>query len=236
MIAKLVDKLREGGPRLLLHLVIRNAAHLVVRWDDWRFDRTYGVDTTTPVLRPDLVVEHPHLRFGTSYHATTISALKRIFGSLSIDHRQYEFVEFGAGKGRVLLWAARHPFLRVTGVEYSDLLCAVAERNVARISGRREFKAPIAIVCQDAADFEVPSTPCVFYFYNPFSDEIASKVFGRIVAARRSAPRPDVVVWYPDSQNSRSDLPESFGFQLLRRFTVRDAWGANRDVFVLGRN
>jgi len=40
------------------------------------------------------------------------------------------FVDVGSGKGRVLLLAARHPFKRVVGIEFSPSLCEQARRNI----------------------------------------------------------------------------------------------------------
>ena len=235
IIRKIREKLREGGPRLLLSLLARNAAHWLAVRQDRHFDRRYGVETVDPIHRPDLKISHRHGQFGTSYHPTVVSALKRIFGELPVDPRGYQFIEFGSGKGRVLLWAARSPFARVTGIEYSRTLCDIAEENVRRVAGNQEFKSPIDIVCQDATETRIPSVQCVFYFYNPFSDEIAASVLKNIAAARETAPRPDVIVWYPAPSGAGRILPESFGFHVHKHVIVRDYLGAERDVYIMVR-
>lgn len=235
MIGKIVQKFREGGLSLLSTLLVKNVSYVLISREERRFDDRYGVDTASPIYRPDLKLSHEHERFGTSYHPTTVSALKRIFARLRIDYPNYQFIEFGAGKGRVVLWAARLPFARVVGVEYSDILCEAATRNVAQVAGREEFKAPIEIRCVDAAEFAIPRTPCVFYFYNPFTNDVARKVFDNIAAARAGAPRRDIVVWLmaPDPAKTDLALPESCGFRVERHLFVRDTWGVRRDVYIM---
>jgi predicted RNA methylase len=55
----------------------------------------------------------------------------------------------GAGKGRTVLMASRHPFARVIGVEVSKALTAVARRNVAACRLRRRC-GRIELITADA--------------------------------------------------------------------------------------
>src|SRR5579875_3272829 len=41
------------------------------------------------------------------------------------------FLDVGAGKGRALMVASQHPFLRVEGIELNSRLAAIAEANLA---------------------------------------------------------------------------------------------------------
>ena len=52
------------------------------------------------------------------YHITT-----KIIQKLSIDHTRFSFLDFGSGKGRVLLIACQLPFKSVIGIEFSQDLC-----------------------------------------------------------------------------------------------------------------
>ena len=48
---------------------------------------------------------------------------------MNIEHDRFTFVDFGAGKGRVLMMACEYPFKQVIGVELSRKLHATASRN-----------------------------------------------------------------------------------------------------------
>lgn len=221
------------GPSLALSVLSKNLQYFRITLADRRFDRRYDVDTTSPVFKPSLGLTHHHVRFGTSYHPTPVPALRKVFSRLRIDHRKYHFVEYGAGKGRVVMWAAQFPFAKVIGVEYADQLCAIARRNVDRFTESGESRSCIEIVCIDAADFARPCAPCIFYFYNPFGDAVAKKVFDNIATRREATPCPDMVVWLPSTEVPDALLPQEYGFSVTQLFAVRDPWGAKRSLFIL---
>jgi hypothetical protein len=75
------------------------------------------------------------------------------------------FVEFGCGKGRVVLDAARrYRFRRVIGVELSPDLSAVARRVVASENGNPRCH-DVRIETADATAFEIPDDMTYAYFY-----------------------------------------------------------------------
>ena len=66
-------------------------------------------------------------------------------GKLDVDHREFSFVDYGSGKGRVLMLAAAYPFRRILGVEFSESLDRVARDNIATLgadAGRVETVVP----------------------------------------------------------------------------------------------
>jgi hypothetical protein len=70
--------------------------------------------------------------------------------------------------GRALLLAAEFPFHAVLGVELNPTLARIGRRNMAlwRTAGRA--RAPMHMICRDAAEFELPAGPCVVFLFNPF--------------------------------------------------------------------
>ncbi len=50
--------------------------------------------------------------------------------SLPVQYERRSFLDFGSGKGRMVIAAATLPFRRVLGVEISDRLLQEARRNV----------------------------------------------------------------------------------------------------------
>lgn len=98
----------------------------------------------------------------------------------------YSFVDVGAGKGRALLLAAELPFRKVIGVEVSEELADIAQRNVARWSRAAKPKAKIRVVHEDAAKFRWPRTPLLVYLYNPFACSLVAQMTERLAAAAAS--------------------------------------------------
>lgn len=102
------------------------------------------------------------------------------------------FLDYGAGKGRALVLAARHGFAKGVGVELSPELCAVARTNIARYPGALE------VTCADAAAFEVPTDVTVAFLFNPFGAATMTAVVDRIDESLLRKPRDFHVVYlYP---------------------------------------
>jgi hypothetical protein len=48
----------------------------------------------------------------------------------------------------------------------------------------------------DAAAYEIPAEPTVFFLYNPFRPPVMRQVVGNIRASLDRKPRPTVVIYY----------------------------------------
>lgn len=96
-------------------------------------------------------------------------------------------VEYGCGKGRVLLDAARrYPFARVVGVELDPTLAAAATHLLRRFGPFDHLDVTVA----DAAAWPLPDDATHVYLYNPFGGETFAAALGHIVASLDRAPRP----------------------------------------------
>ena len=149
------------------------------------FDRRYGVETEEPVSTDDAGVFHPE---SVQYLPAGVLSLCRILppGLVGPDD---VFADLGSGKGRVVLQAAlRYPFRAVYGVELSQSLHAVAERNLAAV--RPRLRCPEVHLLQgDARTADIPDTVTVAYLYNPFGGEVFATVIDRLIASVDRNPR-----------------------------------------------
>ena len=108
------------------------------------------------------------------------------------------------GRGAALLLASEFPFKRIMGVEFSDELSAIARENVASFPTEAQRCGDIEIVCEDAAEFELPVDPLVLYFYNPFHEPIMREVMRRVVESLDDDPRPAFVILTRTTPSARS--------------------------------
>ena len=65
-------------------------------------------------------------------------------------------MDIGAGMGRAMLLAAEMPFRAVIGVELNPTLVRIARRNLALWRKAGRARAPMRLVCGDAAEFAFP--------------------------------------------------------------------------------
>ena len=101
--------------------------------DDRLFDEQLGVDTATWVRVPDLDTSSANVEDAVRYEPTSVSEFELLMGKLRVDYRDFTFVDYGSGKGRVLMLAAKYPFKRIVGVEFAGALHGISCRNIATL-------------------------------------------------------------------------------------------------------
>jgi len=165
------------------------------------FDDEFGTDTEGILevgqLDSALSENNLHARNYTPspYHVTT-----KIIQELSIDHTRFSFIDFGSGKGRVLLIASQLPFKSVIGVEFSRELCEIANSNIAKIPPSKCAASWVGCIHTDAMEYRLPGNPLVCYFFHPFDQVIMEVVVGRLVESLREIPR-EIYVIYLNAQH-----------------------------------
>jgi SAM-dependent methyltransferase len=187
-LCKTVKRLRLHGPlgtaRLVACGVCDRWARLAERW----FDFVGDVDTSGRVLlyRDDGPPEsNPQY---LDYQPTPVRTVRALLEQLEPYAPASTLVDFGSGKGRVLLLAAQFPFRRVVGVEFDEALHRTACENIARFRGRRRC-GDVRSVAGRAETFELPPGDLVLYFFHPFKDEIFERTIENVVRSYREHPR-----------------------------------------------
>jgi SAM-dependent methyltransferase len=191
------EMVRERGLLGTGRQLLRNArrARRLAAEDALRsFDRQEGTETSGWVMRRRLGVERNRLGDVFEYIPSSEALVERVFSALALDPSRLTFVDYGCGKGRVLLLAARHGFQRVIGVEISPELVEVARKNVVAFRTRHPEVCSIEVVCSDAAAFIPPAENAVYYFYQPFPDWVMDRVLSRLVDTMDQSRRDVYVV------------------------------------------
>jgi len=189
-------------------------------------DLIHGVDTFRWALDP---VRNTSARF--VYDAAPWSALRRIFRHLRLDFSRFTFIDMGCGKGRIVLAASAFPFLSVIGVEFSPPLCRIAENNLAKCRRLRRRARSTRIIECDAAEFATPCTPCVFFFYNPFSFELLEMVIQHIVDSYRQYPR-EMYLIFVGMSSLFSQITLMPAMKLLCSSSIPFGMSTHRSVYI----
>jgi SAM-dependent methyltransferase len=140
------------------------------------------------------------------------------------------FLDYGSGKGRVLLHAARLPFGRVIGVDLDEEASAVARANAALAASKRRCER-IEVLTADATVWQVPDDVMFIYMYNPFWGEVFDSMLDRVTDSLLRRPRPLKILYaYPTCADR---LLATGRFRLLRtsRGLRRDRPQHRIDVF-----
>lgn len=145
--------------------------------------------TKNPVALADLTVRGNNREHGHDYRASPCSLFEWTIGALNHDLSRLTFVDYGAGKGRVLLLASQHPFQAIGGIEFAEELHDDAIMNIAQFPRSRMKCRNVECVLDDASQVGPPDGEAVHYFFDPFSREVFAEVLNNLVVSYRKRPR-----------------------------------------------
>jgi SAM-dependent methyltransferase len=165
---------------------------------DWR----RGTDTLGWIPLDEIDVPSATRDHGRAYQPTPALAFNRLLRKVPLP-RNVGFVDFGCGKGRVLLLAAEAGFERVVGIEFAPELAAEARRNVDRWRTTQTPQCQLSVIEGDVVEYQVSRGDGVFFFFNPFDDVILDAVLDRIDDSLRTAPREAWIVYHNPLEGSR---------------------------------
>lgn len=158
---------------------------------DLFFDWRHGTDTMSRLDQDTLDARSENQSHSSSYGATKVGPFLRLLTQLDLP-RDSNFVDIGAGKGRVLLMAAQYGFRKVIGIEFAGRLCAIARNNVELFRRKHPLLSPIEVIEADATEYSFHAEDRVFFMYNPFDSFILAQVLDNLRRSLEEKPRP---VW-----------------------------------------
>jgi hypothetical protein len=185
--------MKRAKNKIMREGAVNSIVQVCLRLESYYFDLKHGVDTYSNVPLSDLKIDDSSVEFGRRYQPILVSHLKEILRQIKPDCSDV-LVDYGSGKGRVLLISSMYPFKRVVGVEFSQELCTTAQKN-ADIFRKDKRNCPIEIHCMDAAVYPVDPEETVFFFFNPFDTAIMGKVIRNIEMSYEAHPRNMKIVF-----------------------------------------
>lgn len=190
MMTSIVRRLKGRSPaeivRLVGHNIAYHARELTPRARTRNrqfqaFDDTWGTDTFAIRELHTLDVDPSVAAHARRYQASNGFDMPEWFADLNVDFAHTVFIDYGCGKGRALLEAARFGFARVIGVEFAPELVEIALNNRDIMQAKGALVAPVDVVCMDARHFAPPTDgPLLCYFYDPFDDTVMAPVAERL--------------------------------------------------------
>lgn len=204
MFKRVVRAFKRRNLREIFQLVAHNlkystkklsVAEFRARREEHKFDRKFGIKTSSVREMGDLDVPIELARHGVRYEPSAKEYVIQMIGLLDIEFSRYVFVDYGSGKGRVLFLASNYPFQRIIGVEFSRELHQVTKKNIISYTSPAQRCFQIASVCCNAAEFMPPNDPLVCYFYNPFSEFVLQQVVSNLESSLKTKPRPAYILY-----------------------------------------
>jgi hypothetical protein len=145
--------------------------------------------TSAGVALDGLTVCGDNRAHGHDYRPTPRLVFEWALAGVDDDFSRLSFVDYGAGKGRVLLLASQHPFAAIGGIEFAEELHDEATMNIAQFPRSRMKCRTVECVHEDAAALGPLDGEAVHYFFDPFSREVFAEVLNGLIASYRARPR-----------------------------------------------
>ena len=166
-------------------------------WFDFRFQ----VNTRPHLLSGDDSLVGSHLSNAAPHYGTNWFLLKSMFQDLIrnniVNPPNTHMVDFGCGAGRALMAAQLFGIAKVTGVEFSKILCLLAEENFRKFAKKNMKNTALQweVVHADACIFKIPQDASLFFLYNPFGRPVIDFVAQNILEFSRSEKRSITVIY-----------------------------------------
>ena len=194
---------------------------------DRAFDRRWGTNTSGGLSVHDLGIAPERMLHCRRYDPSSEAMLRDPIALIGLDPREYDFVDYGAGKGRMVMVAWGMGFRSATGIELSQRLCEIASRNLARYKFRLGRSSLGGMIQADAASFTPKGRKILAYMYNPFDATIMEEVRKRLETAMADGAEQIIVVYTnPEHGFVFADAP---GWAVAGSLPGAAIYRANRD-------
>lgn len=142
-------------------------------------------------------------------------------------------VDYGCGKGRVSFFLNNQLNCNVIGVDHSERLLAMAEKNLENYGGNGKFT-----FIHSKAEEYLPTDANCFYLFNPFSTKIFRQVLRRIEESKKNNPREILLFFYYSTIEYKMYLPTEQRLELIKTVdfneeTINDRVPAKLSVYRL---
>ncbi len=139
-------------------------------------------------------IGNENLSHASIYQASNYFLIEKAFEYLKDEKVNIGLVDFGCGKGRVLVVAAHYGFKSITGIDFSHRLCVEAEDNVEK--AKLLFPdVTFNIICKDATTYKIERDKNCFFFFNPFDEVIMLTVVKNILSFLKENPGKVYVIY-----------------------------------------
>jgi cyclopropane fatty-acyl-phospholipid synthase-like methyltransferase len=156
--------------------------------DPWQ-DRRLAINAAGRHQPGELLLEGWSAQQATEYFGSPSWVVDRALEGLNLDLSRFVFIDFGCGKGRVLLRAAMRPFRRVEGIELSRPMYEIALTNIGRAKESGRVRAPVVAHHSDVLKYDLPTEPLILYMFNSFGEAVVRQLLEKLHLSLRKQPR-----------------------------------------------
>ena len=208
-----IHKIRVNVARVS-HSASEAIKRKIFDFEDYIFEKKYSLELSGIVENKNLVAKNKEsLSHATAYHAVWSRNLRELFIEAKKTGYEFEnFIDIGSGKGKACFYAyTKHHFTQIIGVEFSETLVEIANRNKVKINSES-----ISFIHADATEFKLPKQKNLIFMFNPFDSVVLEKfIFNNVEQFKK---HNSVIAYANDIE--RLSLTK-FGFETIFRNQTR---------------
>jgi SAM-dependent methyltransferase len=185
--------------------LVEGLRHCRARWlrrFDLAFDQAWGV-LTEGAVELERMGGFDSKALGEKYIPLNTVVFNRALSRLGLDYESFDFIDIGAGKGRLALLASLYPFRSVIGVEHAPELFAQMQENILNFHHPCRLCDRVEARLEDATRFEIPARDCILFLFNPLKQEGLARLVDNLRRSYHRTPRRIVILYLNPARRNR---------------------------------
>ncbi len=218
--------------RAIIHSIVNNRIYcnclfLLNYLREWIWFGSYR-KTDNFLLNFNLIEDYLiNKKHSTFYCTTHIVPFKKMIKALNLPNDFIVLVDYGAGKGRVMILSAECGIHKIKGLEFSPTLYKLALGNIrdyVERTGNDQFE----LIHTDVVNYKVQKEDNVFYFFHPFDEYILSQCLDQIHLSLKTFPRKGWLIYHSHSKDYTKCITKGGIFKSLQPFIH---WGSRFYIY-----
>lgn len=152
-----------------------------------RGERKYGLNTSNPSELKDLTIVNGDIKLSSRYEAVNYFILEALIERVKQLTPSRNFTDLGCGKGRAMAVAAHYGFTNITGIDFASEVCENARKNMEQTA--EDFAIRYRVICGNVLDYAITENDCIFFMFNPFSQQTLSAFLEKVEESLLEHPR-----------------------------------------------
>ena len=164
-------------------------------YNEWKWERKLGISTLGIEALPEEISkdQYKEQQFH-HYQGASFYILMETFKHIPESFKEGSFIDYGCGKGRVMVVAALSGFKKIMGLDIDERLLVQARKNIS-LSQAKFNGSEFEILHADATQFVVPDNASVLFFFNPFGEEVMRQVCHQVLKSLERNKRQLLIVY-----------------------------------------
>jgi 16S rRNA G966 N2-methylase RsmD len=147
---------------------------------EYLFDYVYKVDTNGYIELDDLQTI-TDTKDATKYQGSNYFILSKFFKKYKNSILNSTVVDFGSGKGRILIMAMKYNAKKCIGIEFAKELIDISKINLSKYKNNNNITTKDELILDSALNYKFSGDEDILFFYNPFNETILNPILNNIL-------------------------------------------------------